>query len=177
MILHLNIQSIKKIFDNFKLFLSSSEFSLSVTCFSETWLDDLGYLIYGLPNYTSKHQARSDWRGGRVSISIQNSLKFKERFYLFINNKDIESLTREILSDETRNALVNISYSPPVGQYEEFANFLTTFFSQTKSCNKDIHIAGNFNLNLLDQNINKKMQGFLNLIYQNSLIPAINKPA
>ena len=34
-----------------------------------------------------------------------------------------------------------------------------------------------FNLNLLDHNINKKVQDFLDLIYQNSLIPTINKPA
>ena len=34
-ILHLNIRSIKKNFENFKLFLSSLDFSFSVICFSE----------------------------------------------------------------------------------------------------------------------------------------------
>ena len=91
-------------------------------------------------------------------------------------NKDIESLTLEILFDKTRNVLVNVLYRPPAGQYEQFENFLTTFFSRTKSCNKNIHIAGDFNLNLLDHNTNKKVQGFLNLLYQNSLILTINKP-
>ena len=45
-ILHLNIRSIKKDFENFKLFLSFLEFSFSVICFSEAWLDDLDNLTY-----------------------------------------------------------------------------------------------------------------------------------
>ena len=85
--------------------LSSLEFSFSVICFSETWLDDLDNSTYELPNYISTHQARSDRRGGGVSIYIHNSLKFKERSDLAINNKDIESLTLEILSDKKRNVL------------------------------------------------------------------------
>ena len=63
-----------------------------------------------------------------------------------------------------------------MGQYEQFETFLTTFFSRTKNFNKNIHIAGDSNLNLLDHDTNKKVQGFLNLIYQNNLISAINKP-
>ena len=129
-------------------------------CFSETWLDDLDNSTYELPNYISKHQARSDRRGGGVSIYIHNSLKFKERSDLAINNKNIESLTLEILSEKTRNVLVNVLYRPPVGQYAQFENFLATFFSRTKSCNKNIHIAADFNLNLLDHNTNKKVQDF-----------------
>ena len=39
-ILHLNIRSLKKNFDSFKLFLSSLNFEFSIICFSETWLDD-----------------------------------------------------------------------------------------------------------------------------------------
>ena len=64
-----------------------------------------------------------------------------------------------------------------MGQYEQFENFLTAFFTQTKNCNKDIHITGDFNLNLLDNDTNKKVQDFLNLIYQNNFIPTIKKPA
>ena len=131
-----------------------------------------------MPSYIIKHQTRRDRRGGGVSIYIQNSLEFKERYDLSINNKDIESLTLQILSDMTRKtrALVIFSCRLPVRQYEQFENFLTIFFSQTKCCNKDIHIIGNFNLNLSDHDTNKNMQDFLNLIHQNGLVPTINKP-
>ena len=76
-----------------------------------------------MSNYISKPQARSDRRGAGVSIYIHNFLKFKERSDLSINNKDIESLTLEILSDKTRDVLVNVLYRPPVGQYQQFENF------------------------------------------------------
>ena len=38
-ILHLNIRNITKIFETFKNFLSTLNFSFSTICFSETWLD------------------------------------------------------------------------------------------------------------------------------------------
>ena len=40
-VLHINIRSINKNFENFKLFLSDRNFSFSIICFSETWLNDL----------------------------------------------------------------------------------------------------------------------------------------
>ena len=123
-----------------------------------------------------KHQVRIDRRGDGISIYIHSSITFKERPDLSIISKEIEMLTLEILSDKTRNILVNVLYRLPVGQYEQFENFLTTFFYRTKNCNIDIHIAGDFNLNLLDHDTNKKVQEVLNLIYQNNLIPTINKP-
>ena len=39
-----------------------------------------------------------------------------------------------------------------------------------------LHIAEDFNMNLLDYEKCKKVQEFLNLIYENSMIPTINKP-
>ena len=45
-VLHLNIRSIKKNFDNFKLFFSALRFSFSVICFSKTWLDKVGNCLY-----------------------------------------------------------------------------------------------------------------------------------
>ena len=79
---------------------------------------------------------------------------------LSVNNKDIESLMLDILSDKTHNALVNVLYKLLAGQYKQFENFLTALFSRTKTCNKDIHIAGDFNLNLIDHNENKKCKIF-----------------
>ena len=176
LILHLNIRSIKKNFESFKLFLSPLNFSFGFICFSGTWFDDLHNSVYNLPKYISKHQVKSDRRGGGVSIYIHSSIKFKERPDLSIISNDIEMLTLQILSDKMRNILVNVLYRLPVGQYKQFDNFLATFFYRTKNCNTDIHIAGDFNLSLLDHDTNKKVQDFLNLIYQNNLTLTTNKP-
>ena len=101
-ILHLNIRSIKKNFDNFKLFFSTLGFSFSVICFSETWLDEVGNSLYELPNHISKHQVRDDRRGGGVLIYIHNSLSFKVLSNLCINSVDINSLSTELSLDNKR---------------------------------------------------------------------------
>ena len=131
-ILHLNIRSIKKNFDNFKKILCSLDFTFSVICFSETWFDKLDSFTYDLPNYTSIDQKRSDRKGVGVSIYIHNSLNFINRPDLSINCDDIESLTQEIISDNTRNTLVNVLYRPPNGQFETFESLLTNFLVKTK---------------------------------------------
>ena len=59
--LHINIRSINKNFENFKLFFSSLGFTFSVICFSGTWLDETtisNKSLYELPNYRSIHQVR-----------------------------------------------------------------------------------------------------------------------
>ena len=165
-ILHLNIK--KKKHRKFQII-----FKL-VICFSETWLDDLtlgGNASYGMPNCTRKHQVQGDRKGGGVSIYIHSSLNFKIRPDLSITNNDIESVSAEIVSDKIRNTIVNVSYRPPNGQIDSFETFLNNTFSQIKVSTKAFHNAGDFNLNLLNHDTNKKMQNFLNLVYQSGMIP------
>ena len=177
-VLHLNIRSINKNFDNFKLFLSSLNYCFSIICFSETWLNDrnVDNSNYKLPNYISIHQIRTHSRGGGVSIYIHKGFEFKIRNDLSINCKDVESLGVELLHDKKKNNLFNVLYRPPNGQIETFENFLRHLFHENKNSIKNFHIAGSFNLNLLDHNENKKVQNFLNIIHQNRMLPTINKP-
>ena len=81
-ILHLNIRSIKKNFENFKMFLNSINFTFSIICFSETWLDETNSTKNSYMNcqiILSKHQVRSDRRGGGVSIYVHKTFDFKVR--------------------------------------------------------------------------------------------------
>ena len=147
-ILHFNIKSIKKNFENFKMFLNSINFTFSIICFSETWLDETNSTensLYELPNYMSKHQVRSDRRGGGVSIYVHKTFDFKVRSDLSINNKDIKSISEEISSNKKQNTLVNTLYQPPNGEIEPFEIFLSNLFNKklkkkTKNCNKAMHL-------------------------------------
>ena len=79
-VLHLSIRSIKKNFENFKLFLNSKNFTFSVICLSETWRDDLATIeisLFELPNYSGTHQARGDRKDGGVSTYSHKSLDFQ----------------------------------------------------------------------------------------------------
>ena len=68
-------------------------------------------------------------------------------------------------------------YIPLNCKIEPFETFLIKILSSIQNANKDLHIAGDFNRNLLDHESNKKALDLLNIIYRNGMIPTINKPA
>ena len=57
-----------------------------------------------------------------------------------------------------------------------FENLLKDIFDKTENSNKMLHIVGDFNMNWPDYEKCKKVHEFLNLIYENSMVPTINKP-
>ena len=132
--------------------------------------------MYELPKYKCIHQVRSYGKGGGVSIYIHNSLNFKLRLDLSINSFDVESLSIELLCKKKKNTLISVLYRPPKGLLEPLDKFFNEIFNKTKKSNKNFHISGDFNLNVLDHDNCKKIQSFLNLLYQNSMISIISKP-
>ena len=50
------------------------------------------------------------------------------------------------------------------------------FTNKVKNNGKDLYIVGDMNLNLLDHRSNSKVKEYLNIVFQNLLIPMINKP-
>ena len=133
-------------------------------CFSETWLDEFGNSLYELPNYISKHQVKSDRKGRGLSIYIHNSLTFKVLSNLCINFVDIGTPCIELSLDNKLSAFVNVLYRPPNGKIELFETFLVKLLSSVQNTNKDLQITGDFNLNLLDHESNKKVHDFPNII-------------
>ena len=81
------------------MFLSNLNFSLSIICFSETWLNDsnVDNSNYELPNCVSVHKIRNHYKGGGVSVYIHKNFEFKIRNDLSISSKDIESIGVELL--------------------------------------------------------------------------------
>ena len=130
-VLHLNIRSINKNFENFKMFLSNLNLSFSIICFSETWLNDsnVDNSNYELPNYVSVHQIRNSYKGGGISVYIHKNFEFKIRTDLSINSKDIESIGMELPYEKRRNTLFDVVYRPPNGKIELFENFSKIVFN------------------------------------------------
>ena len=130
-----------------------------------------------MPNYKSTHQVRNSRKGGGVSIYVNKSLNFKSRPDLSIKSRYVESLSIEILFHKERNTLINVLYRPLKGIIEPFERFLKEILKKAKDNLKPFHIAGDFNLNILDHDKCSKVHNFLNLLYENGMIPVINEPA
>ena len=77
----------------------------------------------------------------------------------------------EILNSQTRNIIFNLIYRPPNGGF----NVCETVFKKDLSGSTTVHKIF-FLAELLDFETNKKVQSFLNLMFEFSMIPTITKP-
>ena len=174
-----NIRSMKKNFEEFKAFFTELNDEFSIISLTETWcLDDpRNESLFKLNNYTSMHQPRSGGRnGGGTCMFVHNSLTFTTRSDLCVNNNDIESLSIEIFNKKAKNIIASVTYRQPAGNINVFENSLKTLLSFKKDSSKQIHLTGDFNLNLLDYKTNAKVKSYLDLIFSHSFIPLINRP-
>ena len=74
---------------------------------------------------------------------------------------------------EIEKYFINTIYRQPSGNKENFENF-GKFLGKTKT--KITYFLGDFNLNLLDYDINLKVISYCNTAFTHNFIPIINKP-
>ena len=98
--LHLNIRSLQKNFDNLFNLLMILKFKFKVICITETWRSDnsMNHNLFKLPQYKSIHQVRRTGKGGGIAVFLHESLTFNVRHDLSVNNADIEALCVEIIN-------------------------------------------------------------------------------
>ena len=120
-ILHLNIRSLQKHFDDFKSFLSHLNFTFKVTCLSETWLHDAKLAAsFNLSNYKIISLHRQNGRATRgVCIFIHESIDFKETKDLSISKNDNEILSIKI-TNKTKHIILSSVYRPSDSSLKEF---------------------------------------------------------
>ena len=158
-VLHLNIRSMNKNFEAFQDFYKSLNTKFSIICLTETWANDSDInhnSLFQLEGYIPVHQIRKSRQGGGIVIFIRDSLLYKLRNDLSINCEDIESLSIEILNSQTRNIIFNVIYRPPNGDLNVCETFFKKILSDITTVNNTFFLAGDFNINLLGFETNKK---------------------
>ena len=82
-LLHLNIRSLPRNYDNFTRFLANVDSKFSIMGVTETWLKDSGYSL-DIEGYDFIPNPRPSRIGGGVGIYVDNDLEFKLRPDLYI---------------------------------------------------------------------------------------------
>ena len=67
-------------------------------------------------------------------------------------------------------------YKPPNGDITVFEKFYKNLLSAKHKTSRNIIFAGDLNINVLNEESNKKVQHFLSSMFQYNMIPTINKP-
>ena len=68
----------------------------------------------------------------------------------------------------------NIVYRLPDGDLEVCENYFQSILGNNSIRTKSVILAGDFNINVLEFEQNKKVQNFVNLMFQFSLVSTIN---
>ena len=83
-------------------------------------------------------------------------------------------LSPEITNKISKKIILNLTYRPPNGDIKEFEKQLNKILSTIDILKKEVVMAGDFNMDMLDFKQDKKVQNFLNVMFRHSLIPVIN---
>ena len=149
-ILNLNIRSIANKFDSFRNLLNTLKQPFSIISLTETWLNDKNSENPNLSNFDFICSNRENRKGGGVGFFISNSLNYKLRTDLNINEDGIiETLFIEIISTTAKNIIVGTIYRPPSGNFEMFENKVNTILTEVDKTRKITYLTGDFNIDLL----------------------------
>ena len=124
-VLHVNIRSIKRNFENLKALLEECELVFNIICVSETWCSNTelqnnsNLSLVGIDSVPYERSKKSR-RGGGVLIFIKKKLSYKFRKDLSESDEHKEILSLEILSKNSCNILPSCCYKLPKGDKGDF---------------------------------------------------------
>ena len=177
LLLHLNIRSINKNFDNLKLLLENSHHNgCAAIALTETWLSHNTNIPYDMPEFDLVVKSRQDRIGGGVGIYL--SKKYDHLIHERLNcmNNVVESLFTELIIPNSKNILIGVIYRPPNSNLNDFMSYLQNVLSDPIFSNKDSYLVGDFNIDLMKCDSSNAPQEFIELLMTASFSPLISKP-
>ena len=178
-LIHLNIHSFQRNFDNFSDYLSQLKHQFQILAFTETWLTQSNSSLCFIPSYEHVFTHRNDRIGGGVSIFISAELSFKRRSDLECFNDILESVFIEITDDtfnETGNMIIGAIYRPPNASVNSFNETLSAALSTIQKEGKLCYLTGDFNIDLLKLQSHPQSNEFIEMMYTYEFFPLITRP-
>lgn len=176
--LNINIRSLDKNFDGFKDFLHCTNLDFGVIGLVETWLKDKPLDYFKLNGYSFESRNRENKRGGGVCLYIKDNIKYHVRKDLVqINHPaNTESVFIEIEKSGSKNIVIGNMYRPPDQDVNEFNEFIDKVLAKATKNQKQVYLMGDFNINLLNEDIHSQTNDFVNVLSSYSFYPSITKP-
>ena len=176
--LNVNIRSLCKNFDSLKDFMHCTQTNFDIIGLVETWFKDVPQDYFNLSGYNLEFQNRIGKNGGGVCLYIKDDLKYHVRSDLqeIKCPENVESMFIEIERSASKNIVVGVVYRPPDQDINVFNNYIDNVLTSAAKNQKLIYLMGDFNINLLNEDVHLPTSEFINVITTHSLYPSITKP-
>ena len=136
-LLHINARSLAKNLHQLIVYLETLNHTLHVIAVSETWDNNVNYLIVNISDYNSLTNYRTDRRGDGVTLYIHESLAYKERLDLTTNiTSNYECVFADVQHCSFGTKVIGVIYRPPDTDVNSFTLdfecvFAKVFISKT----------------------------------------------
>ena len=179
-ILHSNVNGYISKVENINEFLSTkpTNTKFDVICISETSLKDGDNIPDNdmLNGFNEPFTTNTMTSKGGVAIFTNNS-NAVEREDLKIQNKEFEGVWIEITNKGCKNTIIGCIYRHPhLNNIDTFSEYINNCLIKLNKENKDVYMAGDFNIDLLKYDSNARYREFYNLMTSNGYLPLITLP-
>ena len=173
-IVHINIVSLQKNFDNLILFLNQFVKPIDVLCFSETRLNDHNLSYCALLGYNAFY-CNSKTKAGGAAIFVADRLNSKQILDYKIKEIACEDIWVEIGLAKNNSLIVGSVYRHPSNNFkcfeESFVNILKSF-----KVSQNYVILGDFNIHYDKINKMQNIMDYANHVQSVGCIQLIDKP-
>ena len=114
-----------------------------------------------------------------MSVYVHESLEFHQRYDMTVINEYLECLFIELRGKElgvNGNIIVGVVYRPPNSDIGSFNEPFSAILEKLKHMNNICYCMGDYNINILKNEIHRETGEFLDMMYSNSFMPLINRP-
>ena len=182
-ILSLNCQCLAAKFDQINITvqqLQSKGFKFDAICLQETWLsDDSDTSIFQIQGYNLISQGKICSEHGGLAIYISNKFNFKI-IDMNINSQIWEGLFIEISNFNANKVLIigNVyrHFNNTNEVYNNFTNEFIPKLEHLQRGNREVVVAGDFNIDLLKIHVNAVIGDYFNSLVAQSFFPQITLP-
>ena len=130
-----------------------------------------------LTNYIHEQTPTEASKGGTL-LYISEELNYKTcKDLQMYKAKELESTFIEIINKKRKNLIVGcICKHPTLNNRDFIDSYILSLLEKLSYEYKQVMLMGDFNMNLLNYNTNKRITQFVDKLYTNSFIPYINLP-
>ena len=176
-LLNLNINSIPKNFDVFlNQLLPSINHKFDILSFCETKLDNKIEHLYNIDGYARFNLNHRRNSGGLAMFINLNYSNVFQRHDLCVSENEIETLFVEIPVKDNKNILCGVVYHRPGTNKKTFLDKLDNIVTTCVNERKLLYISGDFNLDLVSDNLNNYSKELINLFHRKNIYSLIDKP-